>query len=292
MTLIEAVNDIVKAPVHWAFKRYYALRARWRSRSGVRPMAEGPELVVSLTSYPKRFGTLDLCLESLLSQSHPPHRLLLWLDHEDAEQLPPAVTRLQAYGLEVRVGTDHGPFTKIVHALRYFPGALIVTADDDNIYPRWWLQALVESYREFPLAIHCHRGHAITVTEEGFIRSYGKWNYGAVGIGSEPTMYLMPTGVSGVLYPPHCLHEDATDTEKYRALSPTEDDIWLKVMSMLRHTPCRLAGGRSRDFYIIRESQRTALWRLNEPGGRSQIQMEALLEHYHLRDYFASTAAR
>lgn len=292
MNLTETLNDVVKAPLHWAFTRYYALRARLRSRSGVHLTPRDPLLIVSLTSYPKRFGALHLCLESLLSQSYQPDHLILWLGMGQAEQLPLAVTRLQAFGLEVRVDTDHGPFTKIVHTLRQFPDAIIVTADDDNIYPSWWLKALVDSYREFPHAIHCHRGHGMALTSDGRILPYEQWNYEAIGIGTEPTMRLMPTGVSGVLFPPHSLHGDVIDTDKNQTLSPTDDDVWLKTMSMLRDVPCRLVGGKSKRFYVIRETQKTALWRINEPGGRTQSQMETLLHHYGLQDYFVKVRRR
>jgi hypothetical protein len=279
-----AANDVVKTPLHWLFQRYYGTRARLRTRSGVSQVPHDPPVYVTLTSIPKRFGTLHLCVESLLSQSFKPDRILLWIA-QPVDSVPPSLKRLQRLGLEILVREDVGPLTKLVHAIREFPDAILVSADDDNIYPDWWLRALVDAYGEMPEVIHCHRATGIVLTRDGEVAHYEEWNYGAVGLGSEPNMLVVPTGVSGVLYPPGSLHQDVLDIQKYRALSPLNDDFWLKTMSMLKGTCSRLIGGRSRDFYIIPTTQKQALWHTNELGA-NEPQVRALLKHYQLTDYF------
>src|SRR6056297_1722336 len=49
------------------------------------------ELIVSLTSYPKRFKTLPLTLASILNQSVKPNKVILWIAYEDKSKLPKKV---------------------------------------------------------------------------------------------------------------------------------------------------------------------------------------------------------
>lgn len=284
MKLPPAVNDVVKAPLHWLFQSYYGTRARFRGRPGVSSVPSSPPICVTLTSYPKRFGALHMCVESLLSQSFKPDKVLLWIA-QPIDSLPDRLRRLQRFGLDIRVREDVGPLSKVVHAIKEFPDASLVTADDDNIYPNSWLRGLVDAYREIPSVIHCYRAIGFTLTPEGAVAHYEKWNYGAVGVGPEPNMLVVPTGVSGVIYPPGSLHQEVLNIERYRELTPLNDDFWLKAMSMLKGTCSRLINGESRDFYIIPSTQKQALWHTNEFGANER-QMQALLRHYQLTDYF------
>ena len=72
-------------------------RAR-RPRAGRKHSLPG-ELIVSLTSYPARFGTLHLTLGCLLDQSIKADRTILWIAHDDLDQLPAAVRELEQHGL-------------------------------------------------------------------------------------------------------------------------------------------------------------------------------------------------
>ena len=46
------------------------------------------ELIVSLTSYPKRFDILPITIQSLLNQTVKPDRIILWLYEKDYFRLP------------------------------------------------------------------------------------------------------------------------------------------------------------------------------------------------------------
>ena len=52
------------------------------------------ELIVSLTSYPRRYPTLDFTLRSLLDQVERPDRVILWLTDAEISCLPDAVRNL------------------------------------------------------------------------------------------------------------------------------------------------------------------------------------------------------
>ena len=64
------------------------------------------EVIVSLTSYPKRMYDIHLCLYSLLVQDFKPDRLILWLANEQfpngEDDIPRRVLDLKQWGLEIR----------------------------------------------------------------------------------------------------------------------------------------------------------------------------------------------
>jgi hypothetical protein len=78
---------------------------RLRSPGPSRPHGLTSELIVSLTSYPARFGTLHFALSCLLDQSVKADRTILWVAHKD-EDHPPAVRELEQRGLEIRACDD------------------------------------------------------------------------------------------------------------------------------------------------------------------------------------------
>src|SRR6516165_1052567 len=80
-----------------AIPQLLALKTRylWRARARQRLHQLPGELIVSLTSYPARFGTLGLTLRCLLSQTIRADRTILWISNADASLLPSDVIRLQ-----------------------------------------------------------------------------------------------------------------------------------------------------------------------------------------------------
>ena len=76
-------------------------------------------LVVSLTSYPARFGSLHLVLQSLLMQTVRPDRVILWLAAGDETQLTPEITALD---VEIRICPNWRSYKKIVPTLLEAPG--------------------------------------------------------------------------------------------------------------------------------------------------------------------------
>lgn len=44
-------------------------------------------------------------------------------------------------------------------------------------------------------------------------------------------IWLVPTGIGGVLYPPGSLKREALDVERFQCLAPAGDDLWLFWMA-------------------------------------------------------------
>lgn len=189
-------------------------------------------VIVSLTSYKERFDDLVISLYSLLNQRVKPDRIILWLSDEleDISNLPYEITRFIKNGLEIRFVKDIRSYTKIIYALKEFPGAVIVTADDDVYYPKDWLAKLYYSYIMRQEDIHCHRAHRVGV-EEGIIIPYEKWQKHVEEESARFDNFL--TGVGGVLYPPNCFTKEVLRDDIFLKNAPYADDVWLWFMALL-----------------------------------------------------------
>jgi len=232
-------------------------------------------LIVSLTSHPKRFPTLHLTLRCLLSQTIAPDRIVLWIADQDAALLPQSVKDLKQHGLEIRFCSDIRSYKKIVPALRAFPTAYIVTADDDVYYSARWLEKLVDRAGE--RTVVCHRGHSVAFDAAGRIEPYSKWSSNVTGT----TGVLFPTGVGGVLYGPKSLSPETVDEDTFTNLCPDADDIWLFWMG-------RRAGStymKTQDNWTElpwKGSQKFSLYSINVGAGRNDEQINKMASHFGL----------
>lgn len=269
--LPDRVKRLVRRSGPAAREGYHRLLVR-AVRSGLASEPRPTPLVVSLTTTPARlFGNADVAVATLLTQRLKPDRVVLWVSDEMAgHELPPRLRPLVAAGLEVRYGTDVGPHTKLLHALRAFPDSLIVTADDDMLYPRDWLSTLYASYRRAPGLIHCHRAHLMRLGSDGRLAPYHDWSLGAPGVVG-PSHLLFQTGVGGVLFPPGSLAPEVFDVEAFRRLCPTNDDIWFKAMALLAGTRVRKVASESPRYRPITGSQESLLYETNLSANDPQL---------------------
>ena len=242
-----------------------------------RPHKLPEPLVVSLTSYPPRFGTLALTLHSLLRQTLKPDHLILWIARADAWRLPGSVTALRGRGLEIRLVEDLQSYKKIIPALDEFPQAFIATADDDLYYWPGWLDELTAGLEPGALVIPCHRAHEIRADGEGRFLPYRQWVQHTAWRGKGA--HLFPTGMGGVLYPPGVLTHTPADREAGLRLCPQGDDIWLYWIGR-RNGAVYKTVGQHRAIEPWPESQVRALWHSNVSDGGNDRQIHLLAEHY------------
>lgn len=237
-------------------------------------------LIVSLTSYPKRFDTLARTVRGLLDQTVRPDHLILWLAPGDRDKLPAEVIALMPHGFEVRDSVDLRSATKLIPSLRAFPDATVVTVDDDLYYEPRWLERLVEASRLYPGEVIGYRGHIARFDRNGAPAPYEDWAYESrATMDPAPGQLLFLTGVSGVLYPPRALHPDVLDGERYLALCPRADDIWFFAMTLRNDTPRRRLDHR---LPIVEwpSSQASALNSFNYHESGNDRQLAAVLQHY------------
>ena len=195
-------------------------------------------VIVSLTTFPGRIGIVHKTIQSLKNQSFKADKIILYLSEKEfpkkMREIPTSLKELQDNRFEIHwVKKTLFSFQKLIPALKEYPEAIIVTADDDILYSRNWLELLVSAYQESPNCIHCHRAHRIKF-KHGKVMSYNDW---AKERRNESVAYNnFLTGVGGVLYPPHCLDEDITNDKVFLKICPKADDIWIWAMALKHHT--------------------------------------------------------
>jgi hypothetical protein len=245
------------------------------------------EIIVSLTSYGSRIHSVYLTIESLMEQSLPADKIVLCLSNDEFcdETLPATLKRQMKRGLEILYcEKDLGPYTKFFYTLQKYPDSLLITVDDDIIYPIDTIDQLYLAYIKEPDVIHCHRGHKITFSKTGELLPYKQWCWNC----NEPTasLLLFPTGVGGVLYFPGCFAPEILNQEVLLRLAPNADDVWLKAMSLKNGTSCKQLSN-TKSFaarsQMIEGTQEVSLKRRNKSRkSGNDIQIQAVFEHYDL----------
>jgi len=248
---------------------------------------EGREVIVSLTTYSKRIQTVFYTIESLLQQTHKANRIILWLAEEEfsEESLPLFIQQQQQRGLEVRFTKDIRSFKKLVPTIAAYPEAIVITVDDDYIYPLTLVERLLRAHKQHPNSVCaiCAR----TLQKKG-PNTFGPYEKFPFEQHSKPmeSLYFIPEGFGGILYPPHSLHPDVTREDLFMQLTPQADDIWFKAMGLMQGTPVlSLNREGESDMYIIEEGQEISLSRTNLfDEHRNDRQLKAVFDHYQLYD--------
>lgn len=240
------------------------------------------DVIVSLTTYSIRVSTIHLVIESLFQQIVKANRIILWLDENEfkgIKDLPFALTRMQERGLEIKFYKNIKSYKKLIPTLKEYPNQIIITVDDDVMYPVDFIEKLLNSYRKNSKRIYYYRGHFIKYTKEKIL-PYQEW----MNKESDNLLLNFPTGVGGILYPPNCFHSDVLNEKKFMELCPKGDDIWFKVMSLLNNIECEkiYIDDFETNFLSIDSTQRIALNIVNVLNGENDIQIEKVFKEYQI----------
>ena len=229
-------------------------------------------LIVSLTSYPKRFRTLPLVLNSIMSQSILPDKIILWIENKDKKKLPSTVLNFKGVDIEF---CKNGLFSykKIIPLLKKYRNSYVITLDDDVIYFKDTIEKLVSNSRKFPNDVIANCIHKIRVKKRYPI-SYKLWsrNY------RKQTKLAFFTGAAGVLYPPNCFYKDVLKKNYFRSLAPYADDIWLNWMAKLNKTNIRFSNIYKNYEYI--KIIKGGLYQRNFKNSYNDIQIKNMIKKY------------
>lgn len=250
--------------------RYWSAAARNALCRG--PVTGESQVVVSLTSHGTRIDSVALTIESIAAGRAKPSQLILWVDdNDDFERATRhrAIRRLVSRGLTVSVARPMGPHAK------YYPyvdlvemhSVPLVTADDDILYPRKWLEGLLAALDKEPAVIHCYRAHRFSLLN-GEPAPYMTW---PPAVGTDARLSNFLTGVSGVIYPPVFLNLLKQEGESFRRLAPKADDVWINSRAVKHGVPVAQITPNAVLFPVLLGTQREALWRHNTGGNDSQI---------------------
>lgn len=244
------------------------------------------DIVVSLTSYPARFKTLDMCLKSLLVQTIKPYKIVVYLGNDSSyEDIPDNILAYEKYGIEFRIdkSEDLKPHKKYYYAMQEFKDKNIVTVDDDVVYPPKMLERLYEAHLNNSHVICAGRVHRITFDENGRINEYDKWMHGDDLI-KTPSAQLVPIGIGGVLYPPKTMNEKMFDIKSIKELCLKADDLWLKCSSCSVGTKVFAVCNASKYLYELEEAQSTALKKGNVNLKQNDIYFENAIKFFDLQN--------
>lgn len=249
----------------------------------------GEEIIVSLTSHGKRINDVYLAIESIMQGSIKPNHIILWLSEEEinGEKLPISLQKQQLRGLEIEFCKDLRSYTKLIYTLQKHPNAIIITIDDDALYNFDFVENLVTAHNTDSTCIWANRIHEMTYNNNGTLKSYLQWNW-AIDKDSIIKTNNFFTGIGGVLYPPHTLHEEVFKENIFMDICPTADDVWFNAMAKLKGTEIRKSFTHSpngEDFLINTNLQTNCLWSINTAPKNCQndIQIQAVFQKYGIK---------
>ncbi len=241
-----------------------------------------PRVTVSLTTYPARIDRVHIAIESLLLQTRPADRVVLWLAREQfpdgEEALPAALLEQRERGLSIEwCEEDIRSYKKIIPAAEKWPEDIIITADDDLVYECTAVERLLESYSRHPDCVSTLRAHLMRFGEDGSVLPYEQWVPEYSAFVDRPLMALFPTTGGGMLFPPSILPGCAFERDVFTDICPTADDIWIKCMLTLAGVKTVLASPNTR-LQHVEGTQNEGLYDVNRT--ENDTQLAAVLERY------------
>ena len=167
-----------------SIESFYHYNAQFNRTIGVTDTKRNTPIIVTLTTIPERIDRVYLAVETLLKQSIKPDRLILWVKKSDfsleklsnKNRYTKKLIQQKLRGLQIEFCEDLFSYSKIIHTLKKYPDAIIVTADDDLYYKKHWLKELYESYLINSDYIHCHMARYIIKASSNSLQTVFNWN--------------------------------------------------------------------------------------------------------------------
>ena len=220
------------------FILFYLLYINYISR--IIYIKNSKNIIVSLTSFPKRINYVLLTIKSIIRQTLKPNKIILWLSKTEfikkEKNLPLNLLSLIKKGLNIKfVKKNIKSYKKLIPSLKKYPNNLIITVDDDIIYRKDTIEKLYKNYIKFPKDIHAHRITKFKYKSGKFEVISGGYQY------YKNSSFLNKlTGVGGVLYPPNSLYKDVLREDLFLKLAPTNDDQWFWIQAILNNVRIRV----------------------------------------------------
>ena len=289
-------QEITKLNIHKEnIRTLYQYYSDTNKEIGISQNIDSEDITITLTSYGDRINTVHLVIESLLMQTLKPREIILWLSKNEFcnRTLPLQLLKKQDRGLRIEYCDDLKSYKKLIPYLQTDHAKNIVTVDDDIIYPRDLIENLWGEHLCHPEDVIFTRGHVIQLLSTNRFAPYEKW-------GSDcdmrcASLFNIPTGVGGVLYPEGAFNAEVLDIETFTKLAPSADDLWFKAMTLLNHRASRQTSfGKNiiksndflQQFVPIEDIQKDKLGALNVSLHKNDQQWQKLNSHFNLIDIF------
>jgi hypothetical protein len=226
------------------------------------------KIVVSLASMGSRLLQLEQALRSLAAQSLQPDAILLHVSEEPYLADPgvsPQILRQNVPALsefddliQVQFVANTGSYRKIIPALQSVqsPDSVIVTADDDILYPPFWLERLVENLDEANTvtAYRCRKfswlgKHLLPYENWLFLHSPADNLFASIA-----SHMVLPTSGGGIAYRRSQFSNDDPLDELMR-LAPMQDDIALRFLMLAKDVRVRWVPANRHAFHDTAPTQ-------------------------------------
>lgn len=254
-----------------------------------------PRFIISLTSYPARSEVLSYALYSVFTQSLLPDEIVLYLTKLEYPRgeadISQRILSFVKKGLKIRWTQENfKPYNKLIFALKDYPNDVIITIDDDSIYPPHWLCRLITAYHKQPHFIHAHRVIPVTLDAQYNPLPYLQWKDYLPTSRIEASYANFLLGHCGVLYPPNAFDNRIFDSKSFMQLSPHNDDIWFWAMAVLNGTKInRVDNHIEADKIKNFANAGNPLWKLNCTGGQNDIFLRNIFHAFpQLKDILKS----
>ena len=231
--MLTPARRIVRSLANKKIPSFFAKEASTKPKQ--RSLCADRKVVVSLTSFPSRLEKLWLVIESLLRQTCPPDKIVLWLCTDEVsslEEVPASVRKEQETGIfEIRfVPESFRSHLKYYHAFKEFPEDIVITVDDDIIYHPRTIECLLEEHLKHPDAIITNLAREVKYTN-GQLSEYNSWPQLNGYLDSEEVFLL---GYGGVLYstPPLC--PEVLNWQAFTSVCKLADDVWLNAIARIK----------------------------------------------------------
>lgn len=238
------------------------------------------EIILSFTTFPERIKTINKIIDNINNQTKKPSKIILWLAEDEfpnkEKDLPQDLINNDS--VIIRFTNNLKSHKKYLYSMKEFTDSIIVTIDDDLIYPNNMIEMLFLSYLEYPEAISASRVHIMIIDEENNkILPYNDWIYESNYLLNKPSMQLYATTGAGTLYPPNIIPEEFLDEELIKQLCPTADDMYLKIIEVLNDIPVVLAYPFD-TIKTIPNTQDNSLYKHNNKKNGNDIQLSNLIK--------------
>jgi len=246
-------------------------------------------IFVSLTTVDFRIGQMQPVLESILNQDLAADRVVLYVSKEpymldggiEPDEIPSFIKSWEQAGkLEVQYTPNTGPFRKLIPILRENKNndCVIITADDDTIYPSSWIKELYSSFRQRNTVVG-KWGYSMKFVN-GEIAPYTNWEDPS----EEELLANFAIGKDGVLYSPK-FFDDWIESDDFLTVCPLQDDVWFKFLTMRTGTGVHLERGLEM-YPEASQSSKRFLWMINRKQNDPRIRLAMEYFGFEKDDFF------
>ena len=241
-------------------------------------------VVCSLTTYPGRIEQCFYAIKTLLLQSCPPNRIVLWLASSQFPDrtLPSSYELLKELGVEIRYCDDLRSHKKYFYALQeQKQNEVIITFDDDIVYHPDTIKRALDMHKKYPNSIVCNDAKEIILNKNNnTLAPYSNWPKTEDGI-KVPSIYKysVMTG-SGCLYPYNVVPKQMFCIENIKDIAFTADDIWITFTAKafgVKVVPTEIV---ARKYTTISNSQNSHLAKFNCLEGGNDLAISRICELY------------